>query len=75
MIKEQKEAKRLNDIQGSKLKETFRKNGIDYRLLDRTNKTALFEQKLPTGEMAGYEVSIIQFNKARIIAGINISSS
>jgi len=52
-----------------KLKEVFRKNGLDYRLLDRTEKVALFEQKLPTGEMAGYEVCKIHIMKACVMHG------
>ena len=46
------------------IKQTFKKNGLYYRLLDRTDKVALFEQKLPDGEIAGYEVSIIYHNEA-----------
>lgn len=51
-----------NSCTVERLREVFRKNGIDYRLLDRTSKVALFEQKLPSGELAGYEVCKICFN-------------
>lgn len=46
------------------LKNVFRKNGIGYKLLDRTDKVALFEQKLPEGDLAGYEVCEIHTQKA-----------
>jgi hypothetical protein len=46
------------------LKEKFTKNRLYYKLLDRTDKAALFEQKLPEGEIAGYEVCKIYIQKA-----------
>ena len=48
------------------LKETFIKNGIDYRLLNRTDRYALFQlttsDRLGT-EIVGYEVCRLRFNK------------
>jgi len=58
-----------------KLKTSFRKNGIVYKLLERTDKTAFFELKLPTGEMAGYEVSRILVNSEREIKGRKLTAS
>jgi hypothetical protein len=58
-----------------KLKSSFRKNGIDYKLLDRTALAALFAQKLPTGELAGYEVCKIHIMKACILYGKNYPES
>jgi hypothetical protein len=43
---------------------SFRKNGLDYKLLDRTDRVALFEQKIPEGGLAGYEVCVIYHNQA-----------
>jgi len=51
------------------LNETFRKNGLVYKLLGRTAKAALFELKLPTGEVSGYEVCRIHLRRACMLNG------
>ena len=47
-----------------RIKERFKKNGLQYLMLDRTEHAALFELRLPEGDLAGYEVSRIYVNKA-----------
>lgn len=51
------------------LKHEFRKNGLDYNLINQTAQAALFELRLPEGELAGYEVSAIHFNKEGVRFG------
>jgi len=49
-----------------KLKENFRKNGIEYQLLKRTDRYALYKQTISDkfgSEIVGYEVSKLIFNK------------
>ena len=57
------------------LKTSFRKNGINYRMIDRTDKVALFELSLETDprkhEIAGYEVARIKIRKANIFHGVS----
>lgn len=55
------------------LKETFRKNGLNYKLLDRTDKVAVYELKI--GTVVGYEVCKIYFNKARTLWGKDLPES
>ncbi len=50
------------------LKSEFRKNGIDYRLLDRTAVAALFELRCE-GEVCGYEVAKIIIQPAQTLYG------
>lgn len=50
------------------LKTSFRKNGIDYNLIDRAEITVLFELKI-NRELAGYEVCKIHFRKAGVFKG------
>jgi len=52
----------------NKLKDRFRKNGIQYILLKRTKSIALFELKADNITV-GYEVCRIIQNDARIMAG------
>ena len=57
-----------------KLKVAFRKNGLNYNMIDRTVEVALFEQKIDN-EVVGYEVCKIYFNKARTLWGKNLPES
>jgi len=56
------------------LKERFRKNGLGYKLLDRTEKVALFQLNIGN-VIAGYEVCKVYFNKARVLLGKNLPES
>ena len=50
------------------LETVFRKGGIDYKMIERNTKVALFELSFDK-EIVGYEVSRIYQNKERIMAG------
>lgn len=54
-----------------KLKQTFRKNGIDYKLIKRSDAVALFELRL-YDNIVGYEVNKIYQNEERTMAGVLI---
>lgn len=56
-----------------KLKGSFRKNGIDYKLLQRNEIVVMYELTIDN-VVVGYEVSRIYINDERIIAGVIIKS-
>lgn len=60
-------------------KKSFRKNGLDYELLNRTERVALFELRIDIGKstssVCGYEVCKINFNKARTLWGKDLPES
>lgn len=56
-----------------KLSEAFVKNGIDYRILKRSGKVALFEMMI-VNEIVGYEVCRVYVNEEHIMAGVTIES-
>lgn len=58
----------------NKLKEIFRKNGLDYQLIMRNDKVALFEL-LFDGECVGWEVSRIYFQKEIILSDRHFQES
>jgi hypothetical protein len=54
-----------------KLETTFTRKGIDYEMMDRSDKVGLFKLSLD-GIHVGYEVAKIYHNEARTISGIDI---
>ena len=54
-----------------KLETTFSRKGIDYEMIDRSDKVGLFKLSLE-GTHVGYEVAKIYHNEARTIAGVDI---
>lgn len=56
------------------LPETFRKNGMDYALISRNDKVAMYEQFSPEGISVGFEVILVRIQKAMdvVLNGVTI---
>ena len=62
----------------NKLKDKFKKNGLLYHLLDRTDKVALYRLTIRVkneDETVGYEVSKIYIKPSRIVKGKTMEAS
>jgi hypothetical protein len=58
-----------------KLQETYNKRGMNYKLLKRNEKAAIYEQFSPDGLMVGYEVFSIHVNKSFVFPNGKINPS